>query len=70
MKKAKLIIISNRLPVTIEKENKKLSFKSSAGGLVSGLSTSVETIMSLTGSKRIPGLAGLERPLKKTHKKV
>ena len=51
VKKTKLIIISNRLPVTIEKEDKKLSFKSSAGGLVSGLSASVETIMSLTGSK-------------------
>ena len=47
----KLIIVSNRLPVTIEQEDKKLSFKSSAGGLVSGLSASVETIMSLTGSK-------------------
>lgn len=47
----KLIVVSNRLPITIEKENGKLSFKRSAGGLVSGLSASVEKIMSLTGSK-------------------
>ncbi len=47
----RLIIVSNRLPVTVESNKGKLAFKQSAGGLVQGLSASIETIMSLTGSK-------------------
>lgn len=34
----KLIIVSNRLPVTIKKEKTELKFKQSVGGLVSGIS--------------------------------
>ncbi len=34
----KLILISNRLPITVSEEKQKLKFRPSAGGLVSGLS--------------------------------
>jgi len=48
----RLIIVSNRLPVVVEKENEGFSFKRSAGGLVQGLSASLETIQDLTGSSK------------------
>lgn len=35
----KLIIVSNRLPVTVKEENDKLSFEPSMGGLATGLSS-------------------------------
>lgn len=35
----RLLIVSNRLPITITEKNGRLSFRQSAGGLVSGLST-------------------------------
>ncbi len=47
----RLIIVSNRLPVVVEKEGENINFKSSAGGLVQGLSSSLETLQSSTGSK-------------------
>jgi trehalose 6-phosphate synthase/phosphatase len=38
----KLLIVSNRLPVTINKKNKKIFFKKSLGGLATGLSSFYE----------------------------
>ncbi|MGH7885238.1 MAG: bifunctional alpha,alpha-trehalose-phosphate synthase (UDP-forming)/trehalose-phosphatase [Thermodesulfobacteriota bacterium] len=35
----KLIIVSNRLPITVKEENNKLSFEPSMGGLATGLSS-------------------------------
>ncbi|MGE5436178.1 MAG: trehalose-6-phosphate synthase, partial [Syntrophothermus sp.] len=40
----RLVVVSNRLPVTIEKKNKKLNIKESAGGLVSGLSSYLQSL--------------------------
>jgi trehalose 6-phosphate synthase/phosphatase len=36
---AKLILVSNRLPITVEIEGNRLDFKASAGGLATGLSS-------------------------------
>jgi trehalose 6-phosphate synthase/phosphatase len=47
----RLIIVSNRIPVIVEKDEENINFKASAGGLVQGLSASIETLQSLTGSK-------------------
>ncbi|MGB9695459.1 MAG: bifunctional alpha,alpha-trehalose-phosphate synthase (UDP-forming)/trehalose-phosphatase [Caldisericaceae bacterium] len=48
----RLIIVSNRLPVIVENTGDGFSFKRSAGGLVQGLSASLETIQTLTGSSK------------------
>lgn len=37
MKKGKLIFVSNRLPVTVEKKKEKVNYKQSMGGLATGL---------------------------------
>lgn len=46
----RLIIVSNRLPVIVERSDSQLTFKQSAGGLVQGLSASLGTILDITGS--------------------
>jgi trehalose 6-phosphate synthase/phosphatase len=38
---SQVIIVSNRLPISVKKENGKLSFSSSIGGLATGLSSYV-----------------------------
>ncbi|MGE5809912.1 MAG: bifunctional alpha,alpha-trehalose-phosphate synthase (UDP-forming)/trehalose-phosphatase [Ignavibacteria bacterium] len=40
----RLLIVSNRLPITIEKKEGKLSLKESSGGLVSGLSSYLDSL--------------------------
>jgi len=40
----KLIVVSNRLPITIIQENNALKYKESAGGLISGLSAYLSTL--------------------------
>jgi trehalose 6-phosphate synthase/phosphatase len=40
----RLLIVSNRLPITIEKKDDKLSLKESSGGLVSGLSSYLDSL--------------------------
>jgi len=40
----RLLIISNRLPVTIEEENNELVIRESSGGLVSGISSYLESL--------------------------
>ena len=40
----RLLVISNRLPVTIEEKEGKLQFQSSAGGLISGLSAYLDSL--------------------------
>jgi len=40
----RLLIVSNRLPITIEKKDGKLSLKESSGGLVSGLSSYLDSL--------------------------
>jgi len=40
----RLVIISNRLPFTAHEENRHLQFRASAGGLVSGLSTYLDSL--------------------------
>lgn len=47
----RLIVVSNRLPVIVEKSDSGWSFRQSAGGLVQGLSASIGTILNITGSK-------------------
>jgi trehalose 6-phosphate synthase/phosphatase len=39
-----LLVVSNRLPITIEKKDGKLSLKESSGGLVSGLSSYLDSL--------------------------
>ena len=45
--KQKLILVSNRLPITIEKENNNFNFTPSVGGLATGLSSFSKTHESL-----------------------
>jgi trehalose 6-phosphate synthase/phosphatase len=40
----RLLIISNRLPITVEKKDGKLTMRESSGGLVSGLSSYLDSI--------------------------
>jgi len=40
----RLLIVSNRLPITVSEEEGKLKFKESAGGLVSGLSAYLDSL--------------------------
>jgi len=40
----RLLVVSNRLPVTIEEKEGKLQFQSSAGGLISGLSAYLDSL--------------------------
>jgi trehalose 6-phosphate synthase/phosphatase len=47
----KIIIISNRLPVTVIEEDKKFTFKESSGGLVSGLSAYLDSLKSSSFAK-------------------
>ena len=42
----KMIIVSNRLPVTVIQEDNKFTFKESSGGLVSGLSAYLDSLKS------------------------
>jgi len=42
----RLLIVSNRLPITVEKQNGKLEFKQSVGGLVSGINDYLNMIKS------------------------
>ena len=47
----RLIIVSNRLPFTVVEKEDKLRFQDSAGGLVSGLKTYLETLKSSSFAK-------------------
>jgi trehalose 6-phosphate synthase/phosphatase len=40
----RLIVVSNRLPVTVDSSHGKIKFKQSAGGLVQGLSASLDSL--------------------------
>ena len=42
----RLLIVSNRLPITVEKQEEKLEFKQSVGGLVSGINDYLNMIKS------------------------
>ncbi|HSP87887.1 MAG TPA: bifunctional alpha,alpha-trehalose-phosphate synthase (UDP-forming)/trehalose-phosphatase [Ignavibacteriaceae bacterium] len=47
----RLIIISNRLPITIQREGNELSFQASSGGLVSGISAYLDSLNTSSFSK-------------------
>ncbi|TAK06795.1 bifunctional alpha,alpha-trehalose-phosphate synthase (UDP-forming)/trehalose-phosphatase [bacterium] len=47
----RLLVVSNRLPVTVAKKNGKLVFQKSAGGLVSGISSYLESLKSSSSIK-------------------
>ncbi|RMF97470.1 MAG: bifunctional alpha,alpha-trehalose-phosphate synthase (UDP-forming)/trehalose-phosphatase [Candidatus Schekmanbacteria bacterium] len=47
----KLIIVSNRLPVVVEKKDEKLNLKMSAGGLVSGLTAYLDSVKGSSSKK-------------------
>ena len=40
----RLLIVSNRLPITIKKENKKFIYEHSMGGLVTGINDYLESL--------------------------
>jgi trehalose 6-phosphate synthase/phosphatase len=49
----RLLIVSNRLPITVVEENGALNFKESVGGLVSGLKSYLEAPTNLASSQPI-----------------
>jgi trehalose 6-phosphate synthase len=66
--KRRIIVVSNRLPVTINKKDGKYTFQESSGGLVSGKQSSNLLFEGLEGvKKKLPfvwvGWPGVEIPL-------
>ena len=47
----RIIIVSNRLPFTVEQENGELRFKESAGGVATGLKSLLDTMPPLLSVK-------------------
>lgn len=65
----RLIIVSNRLPITIKKEGSNLSFKSSVGGLVTGLADYLEHKIKSSGKKEYLWVGWPGATIDKNHQK-
>ena len=58
----RLLIVSNRLPITVVEEGGSLNFKESVGGLVSGLKSYLDSPRSSSSTKSISDYAWLGWP--------